>query len=69
MGEIYAQEASSIQRRLSGEIDTMKANIRMNFNDMDFENAKQREEIEELIRSMETICANCKSELDGLSFS
>lgn len=68
MGEIEAYGAELVRSRYVQDYERIKENLGMNFRDMDFTNAKQREEMEEIIRQMEAVCEACIHRLGSLHF-
>ena len=55
MGEVYAIVGEKIKSNYASIYEKTKRNVRMNFNDMDFENAKERDALEDIIKKMEQI--------------
>lgn len=68
MGEILKDEAEYLRRQYVSIYENMRANVRTNFGDMDFANAKERDEMEGLVEEIERLCRNCEAEANGLSF-
>lgn len=68
MSEMEAYAAEMVKSYYLGEYEKIKENIGMNFRDMDFANAKQREELEEIIRQMQAVCEDCIHRLGSLHF-
>ena len=68
MGEIEAYAAEMVRSRYIRDYERMKKNIGMNFQDMDFTNARQREEMEEIIRQMQAVCEDCIHTASSLHF-
>ena len=56
MGEVYAIVGEKIKSNYASIYEKTKRNVRMNFNDMDFEHAKERDALEDIIKKMEQIC-------------
>lgn len=56
MGEVYAIVGEKIKSNYALIYEKTKRNVRMNFDDMDFENAKERDALEDIIKKMEQIC-------------
>ena len=50
MGEVYAIVGEKIKSNYASIYEKTKRNVRMNFDDMDFENAKERGALEDIIK-------------------
>lgn len=68
MGKLDAWEAKNIVRNYDSYIDSMKKSAKNNFEDMDFENADRRNDMEKLINSIISECNRVKTDLDNLPF-
>lgn len=68
MGKCKASSAQYIVNRCIGDINDVISDIQKNFNDMDFENASAREEMQDVIDNMKRHCRNLISELHSYSF-
>ncbi|RDU24557.1 hypothetical protein [Anaerosacchariphilus polymeriproducens] len=68
MGLYTKAYAERIVEDCKSNITSVKQNIRKNFNDMDFENAVQKDQVESYIASMEAECNNLIAKLEGYSF-
>lgn len=69
MGEIPENAAEHLKRQYIGAYEATRTKIRTNFEDMDFANAVQRDEMERLVEEAEQLCRKCEAEVSGLSFS
>lgn len=68
MGELYASEANSIRSRYQNTYRKIRCGVAKNFQDMDFENARERDEMEEIVRQIQRICDDCSDALSSLEF-
>ncbi len=68
MGELYASEANAIRNNYTSTYQSIKQKVNMNFNDMDFDNAQQRDDMEEIVTRIKEVCDNCCDELSGMEF-
>lgn len=69
MGEMLKNEAENLKRQYIGQYEAARTNVRINFEDMDFDNAMQRDEMETLVEEVEQLCRNYEAEAARLSFS
>lgn len=68
MGEIPGTVAEQLKNQYVQAYEDTRRKVRMNFEDMDFANAVQRDEMEELVEDIEELCRNCKEAANGLRF-
>lgn len=68
MGEIPGSTAEQLRNQYVRAYEDTRAKVRMNFEDMDFANAVQRDEMESLVEEIEQLCRNCEASANGLSF-
>ena len=68
MGELYASEANAIRSSYISTYRSIKEKVNRNFQDMDFENAQQRDDMEEIVTKIKEVCDNCCDELSGMEF-
>lgn len=68
MGELSKADAEKRRSRYISRIQDVKNKVREDFEEMDFENAKERTEMEKWIESMEEEYAGMIQRLNGLSF-
>lgn len=69
MGELPASLAKALRDQYACNYEDTSRKVRMNFEDMDFANAMERDEMEHLVEEIEQLCRDCKAEANGLSFS
>ncbi len=69
MGKCTAGSARGIVSGCVGEIQQVISDLQKNFDEMDFENADAREEIQELVDNMKRHCQNLISDLNSYHFS
>ena len=68
MGELSKADAEKRRSRYISRIQDVKSKVREDFEEMDFENAKERTEMEKWIESMEEEYEGMIQRLNGLSF-
>ena len=68
MGELYASEANAIRSNYIRTYRNIKEKVNRNFQDMDFDNARQRDDMEEIVTKIKEVCDNCCDELSGMEF-
>lgn len=69
MGEIPRSTAEQLRNLYVSTYKNTRTKVRMNFEDMDFANAMERDELERLVEEVEQLCRNCEAEANRLSFS
>lgn len=68
MGEIPGSVAEQLKRQYLHAYEGTRTKARINFEDMDFNNAKQRDEMGLLVEEVEQLCGDCEASAHGLSF-
>lgn len=68
MGLCTKEYAERVVEDCKNMITTTKNNIRKNFEDMDFENTVQRDDVEGYITSMEAECTRLIDKLSSYTF-
>ncbi|CBK73064.1 hypothetical protein CIY_00740 [Butyrivibrio fibrisolvens 16/4] len=68
MGQLSAGDAASYREKLANYLKKCKSQVRENFNEMDFENADKRTQMETHIVSMENKYDSIINELNNMSF-
>ena len=68
MGQLSQSDASSFRNTLVSYFESCKADVRENFEEMDFENADKRTKMEEYISNIEMKYDSLISELNGMCF-
>lgn len=68
MGELTAAEAKVQVDNYVREIDKAIRGMEKNFEEMDFENANRRDEIEDLVEEMVSECQAVRDGIEALSF-
>lgn len=68
MGLYTKEYAERIVDDCKSNIVSVKQNIRKNFDDMDFENVLQKDQVESYITSMEAECDKLITQLESYSF-
>lgn len=68
MSMLSADEASSRIEKYDEYIEKVIKGARKNFEDMDFENANRRNEMEDIIDEMERDCRNVQESMNSLWF-
>ena len=68
MGEMSKADAERKRKSFRSKIEEAKKQVRENFEEMDFENAKERTEMEGYIQEMEREFGSLLGELDAMTF-
>lgn len=68
MGKLTAGEARGEVNRYKRYIDRIISAANKNFEDMDFENANRKDEMEKMVEAIKNDCESAKMTLDGLNF-
>ena len=68
MGQLSKGDAESYQNDLAEYLGECRSQVRENFNEMDFENADKRTQMEKYIEKMEKKYDSLISDLKSLSF-
>lgn len=68
MGELSSWDAESKKNYYRRILEKAKKNVRENFEEMDFENANKRSDMENIIEEIEEACQAKMNELDGMGF-
>ena len=61
MGEIPGSTAEQLRNQYVRAYADTRAKVRMNFEDMDFDNAVQRDEMKSLVEDIEELCRSCEA--------
>lgn len=69
MGTLSAESAGNKRSKYNSYIDDVISDMNKNFDDMDFENADQRTNMQDEFNAMIQKCENAKINLDNLRFS
>lgn len=69
MGEIPGSTAEHLRKQYVRAYENTRTKVRTNFEDMDFANAMERDELERLVEEVEQLCRNCEAEANRLGFS
>ena len=68
MGEIPGSTAEQLRNQYVRAYADTRAKVRMNLEDMDFDNAVQRDEMKSLVEDIEELCRSCEAAANALSF-
>lgn len=68
MGQLTAGEARGQVTLYNHYLEEIIYQVKKNFNDMDFENADRRTDMEEIIQQIVTKCEETKEDLNHLHF-
>lgn len=68
MAELSAKDAYAKKAYFEQKLYDVKAQIRNNFNEMDFANADKRDEMERCVEAMEQACDGLLGQLSGMTF-
>lgn len=69
MGELSKKDAEAKRDKYVELLAEAKEDVREDFEEMDFENAVQRNQMEEYIEDIETVFGNLISSLNDMEFS